>query len=96
MAEWEAKNIENWKQSMRDKKEMLARIKFFRELGVEKHKTNIRKIMKDAAEEMSGGIDAFEKNLARQGIDINACSVSSSRCSWPPTPPSAPNSASLC
>ena len=72
MAEWEGKNIENWKKSMRDKKEMLARIKFFRELEVEKHKTSIRRIMKEAAEEMSGGIDAFEKNLARQGIDINA------------------------
>lgn len=65
MGEWERKNIENWKKSMRDKRAMLARLQHFRELEVEKHKTSIRRLMGEAASDMRDGIDAFEKNLAR-------------------------------
>ncbi len=86
MDEWEAKNIDNWKKSMRDKRDMLARIKFFRELEVEKHKTSIRRIMKESASEVTNGIDAFEKNLARQGIDINARRDGESGPQGPPPP----------
>ena len=44
---------------MRDKRDMLARQKYFRELEVQKHKNNIKRLMTEANDEMIKGIDAF-------------------------------------
>ena len=71
MNEWIDEGKKNWKVNQTKRQEAIARQKYFEDKEVEAYKNKLMKELDEATAEMGGGIDEFEKNLQKLGIEKN-------------------------
>ena len=69
MIEWEKKGKKDWAKNKRTKLERIQKEEVLNKALVDKHINRIKKNINDATDEVVYGIDSFEKNLARIGIE---------------------------
>lgn len=71
MKDWEKEGKANWRQNQQKKQAMLDRAKYFEDKEVTAYKTKLNKILDEATGDMMGGVDEYEKNLQKLGIEQN-------------------------
>ena len=71
MNEWMDEGKKNWKANQTKRQDAIARQKYFEDKEVEAYKNKLMKELDEATREMGGGIDEFEKNLQKLGIEKN-------------------------
>jgi adenylate kinase family enzyme len=71
MKEWHHKGMKDWRKNQDDKLLRLEKARLLKERFDDIKNTKTQKIRNDATEEMQGGIEGFQRNLEKLGIDIN-------------------------
>ena len=71
MKEWEQEGRQNWKVNQKLRADNIARQKYFEDREVNVFKAKLTKELNDATAEMHNGIDEFDKNLQKLGVDTN-------------------------
>lgn len=71
MRDWEKEGKTNWRKNLTKKQEIIDRAKYFEDKEVMAYKTKLNKILDEATRDMSGGIDEYERNLQKLGIEQN-------------------------
>ncbi len=71
MNEWMDEGKKNWKVNQNKRQDTINRQKYFEDKEVEAYKNKLMKELDEATREMAGGIDEFEKNLQKLGIEKN-------------------------
>jgi len=71
MQEWLADGKRNWKLNQQKRADAIARVKYFEDREVKAYKDKLSKELDEATKELIGGVDEFEKNLQKLGIEKN-------------------------
>ena len=71
MREWEQEGIHNWQINNQVRAENIAKVKYFEDREVNIYKTKLSKELDAATLEMRNGLNEFEKNLQKLGIEQN-------------------------
>lgn len=71
MQDWEVEGKKNWRTNQKKMADMTARQKYFEDKEVSTYKTKLMKELDEATNEMMGGLDEFEKNIQKLGIEKN-------------------------
>jgi hypothetical protein len=71
MKEWEQEGIHNWQKNNQVRAENIAKVKYFEDREVNIYKTKLNKELDAATLEMRNGLNEFEKNLQKLGIEQN-------------------------
>lgn len=71
MKEWEQEGIHNWQKNNQVRAENIAKVKYFEDREVNIYKTKLSKELDAATLEMRNGLNEFEKNLQKLGIEQN-------------------------
>ena len=71
MKEWEQEGRQNWKVNQKLRADNIARQKYFEDREVNVFKAKLTKELNDATSEMHNGINEFDRNLQKLGIDTN-------------------------
>jgi hypothetical protein len=71
MKEWEAEGKKNWKKNRTVRQEAINKVQFFEDREVKLFKDKLMKELDDETKDMMCGIDEFEKNLQKLGIEKN-------------------------
>lgn len=69
MVEWENKGKKDWGKNKRTKLERIQKEEILEKALTDQHINHIKKNITDATDDVVFGIDSFEKNLARIGIE---------------------------
>ena len=72
MDEWMKQGKQNWTKNKRITLERIHKEQILEQALTNKHINKIKKNMHDATDDVVDGIDSFEKNLARMGIENEA------------------------
>lgn len=72
MEEWMRQGKKNWTANKRVTLERIRKEEILNKALTDKHINKIKQNMQDATDDVVGGIDNFEKNLARMGIENEA------------------------
>lgn len=71
MKEWEQEGAKNWKANQQKMSDLKVRQKYFEDKEVTAFKNKLGRELDHATRELVGGIDEFEKNLQKLGIEKN-------------------------
>lgn len=71
MNEWQQEGKKNWALNQQKRADTMARQKHFEDLEVKAFKNKLSKELDEATRDMMGGIDEFENNLQKLGIEKN-------------------------
>ena len=71
MKEWEEEGRQNWRVNQKLRADNIARQKYFEDREVNIYKAKLTKELNDATAEMSNGINEFDRNLQKLGVDTN-------------------------
>lgn len=71
MKDWEMEGKKNWKSNQQKRADTMARQKYFEDLEVKAFKDKLNKELNEATLDMMGGINEFENNLQKLGIEKN-------------------------
>jgi|LauGreDrversion4_2_1035121.scaffolds.fasta_scaffold597447_2 hypothetical protein len=71
MNEWFAEGKKNWKANLKRRADAIARVQYFEDREVNAFKAKINRELTDATKELISGVDEFEKNLQKLGIEKN-------------------------
>ncbi len=71
MHDWEHEGKQKWKKNQQKRQETINRQKYFEDKEVEVFKKKLMKELDEATNELNGGIDEFERNLQKLGIEKN-------------------------
>lgn len=69
MKQWMAEGKNNWESNWRKREEAIARAKYFEDREVQAYKKKIEREMDEATRELIGGVEEFERNLSKLGIE---------------------------
>ena len=69
MKEWQAEGKENWKVNQRMRRATIAKNQYFEDREVAQFKRKLTQELEQATSELTGGVDEFEKNLQKLGIE---------------------------
>jgi hypothetical protein len=72
MNEWMRKGKKDWSKNKRVTLERIRKEEVLEKALTDQHINRIKKNMGDATDDVIGGVDSFEKNLARMGIENEA------------------------
>ena len=72
MDEWNKKGKQAWRANMSKTKERIEKAQRLEDTLTNRYKNTVKKQINDATNEIVDGIDQFEKNLQRLGIDTSA------------------------
>eukprot|EP01022_Parablepharisma_sp_SALTPOND_P028348 TRINITY_DN70835_c3_g1_i1.p1 TRINITY_DN70835_c3_g1~~TRINITY_DN70835_c3_g1_i1.p1 ORF type:complete len:1854 (-),score=220.87 TRINITY_DN70835_c3_g1_i1:676-6237(-) len=70
MKEWMQNGLKNWYKNQQRAKTRIEKQQRFEQAAVDKYKAAIEKRREEGAKEVKEGIEGFERNLQRLGIDI--------------------------
>lgn len=70
MKNWTQQGLKNWYTNQQKANERIEKHQAFEETAINKYKTSIQKSKEFGAKEVREGIDTFERNLQKLGIDI--------------------------
>ena len=71
MSEWEKEGKEKWRGNLKNRQDTMDRQKYFEDKEVEVFKNRLNRELDVATKELVGGIDEFERNLQKLGIEKN-------------------------
>jgi predicted Zn-dependent protease with MMP-like domain len=71
MQDWLAEGKKNWNINKKKRADAIARIKYFEDREVKAYKDKLTQELEEATRELIGGVDEFEKNLQKLGIEKN-------------------------
>ncbi|CDW87464.1 mitogen-activated protein kinase organizer [Stylonychia lemnae] len=71
MKDWEKEGRKNWGQNQQKRSDAIARQQYFEDLEVKAFKDKLGKELDEATKDMAGGINEFEMNLQKLGIEKN-------------------------
>lgn len=71
MNEWLAEGKKNWKTNLQRRADGIARVKYFEDREVNAFKSKLNRELTEATKELVQGVDEFEKNLQKLGIEKN-------------------------
>lgn len=71
MKQWLAEGKKNWQINQTKRSDAIAREKYFEDKEVAAYKSRLMKELDHATREVMGGVDEFEKNLQKLGIEKN-------------------------
>ncbi len=75
MKEWTQKGMQNWYKNQQKLKMRSEKERLFEQTAVDRYKTVVTKTKEAGAQEVREGIDGFERNLQKLGIDIQEQAV---------------------
>ena len=71
LREWEEEGRQNWKANQTRRREAIAKVRYFEDREVDLYKKKLGKELQVATAELNGGVNEFEKNLQKLGIEQN-------------------------
>ncbi len=71
MNEWLKEGKQNWQLNQKKRADAIARAKYFEDREVKIYKDKLQKELDEATMELIGGVDEFERNLQKLGIEKN-------------------------
>lgn len=71
MKEWDEEGKDNWRANQQTRADNIKRQKYFEDREVNLFKDKLGRELADATHEMRNGLNEFEKNLQKLGIEQN-------------------------
>jgi len=71
MMQWLKEGKKNWQANHQKRADAIARVKYFEDREVKAYKGKLQKDLDEATKELIGGVDEFERNLQKLGIEKN-------------------------
>lgn len=71
MTQWLTEGKKNWQANQQKRADAIARVKYFEDREVKAYKGKLQKELDEATKELIGGVDEFERNLQKLGIEKN-------------------------
>ena len=71
MKEWQDEGLTNWKTNQEIRQANIAKSKHYEDREVAVYKEKLTRELNQATNELRGGVDEFEKNLQKLGIEQN-------------------------
>ena len=71
MKEWQDEGHANWKTNQEIRQANIAKSKYYDDREVAVYKEKLNRELNQATNELTGGVDEFEKNLKKLGIEQN-------------------------
>lgn len=71
MTDWLKEGHKNWRTNQKKRADAIARVKYFEDREVKAYKDKLQNELDEATRELMGGVDEFERNLQKLGIEKN-------------------------
>lgn len=71
MHQWMAEGHKNWQKNQKKRQEAIAKVEYFENREVKAYKDKLERELTQATRELIGGVNEFEQNLQKLGIEKN-------------------------